>query len=139
MIERDDRELHDALHALPAPVAPSTLLTRVMQDVADLDAQRVPARPGLAPWFTWSVRSQVVAFALLLVVGGALARWAPVARAWWHSLQATAPVAVSRVIWDALGPAITGGSIYVVVMGVVVACVTAALSHVVIDSSQRQM
>lgn len=130
-----DQELDRALAALPDPTAPPTLVARVMHSVRESDRRvAIPAR-GVAPWFAWPVSAQFAAIAFFVAVSAALVHWAPVIQGWWRALQTTGPVTVTRVVWDAIEPAIAGGSIYVVVMGFVVACVTAALSHLAIDGT----
>ncbi len=130
-----DRELDLALRALPTPAAPPTLVSRVMQQVAVAEPSRVGGQ--ITPWFAWPIWSQVSAALALFVGVAALVRFAPMARDWWQSLRSTAPLTVTRVLWDAIEPAVAGGSIYVVVMGLVVACVGAALAHVALDGPQR--
>jgi hypothetical protein len=119
-----ERDIDARLNALPAPVAPASLLARVMREVPD------EPRGWVRPWFAWDPRMQVAA-ALVAVAGTAALVWSSATWcAWLQPMLSAEPFTVARVLWHSLQPLIAGGSIYLVVMGVVVACLAAALTHV---------
>lgn len=87
-----ERRLHDELRRLPAPLAPGTLLPRVM---AAVDAWA--RRPWYErAWFTWPLAWQIVSVVLV-----ALAAYGA-----WHVPSAPAPVvattSASAAIWRTL-------------------------------------
>lgn len=119
-----EREIHARLTVLPIPVAPSSLLTRVMREVPGAP------RGWVRPWFLWDPRMQVAA-ALVAMAGTAALVWSSATWcAWLQPRLSAEPFTAARVLWHTLQPLVTGGSIYLVVMGVVVACLAAALTHV---------
>ena len=134
-----ERDIDSALGALPVAAAPPTLLSRVMRDVQAFEDARTaqPARGWLRPWFAWGARAQVSAGLGLLVAAAGLAWFGNDVAAWVQALDATAPVATVRFIWRIIEPAVAGGSIYVLVMGVVVACVAAALSQMALEGTSN--
>ena len=108
-----DHQLDHELRRLPAPVAPVSLLPRVMQAVAEAEAKPWYSRA----WVTWPRAVQVASAVLLLAVTAGLWRIVPIALAtipdfWSPAMAAGANRAapalqlfnevatLSRVLWD---------------------------------------
>jgi hypothetical protein len=65
-----DRDVHDALRALPTPRAPHTLLPRVMVAVhARLAAQAVATTRTWFEWSVWAQLASVVGFVVMVAAG----------------------------------------------------------------------
>ena len=115
-----ERLLDRELKQLPRPLAPRTLLPRVM--TATAAASQAPAATG---WSTWSAAWQAAAVATLLLFVAGLS-WliaappAPVSAA---TRTAGETAAVMRLFWDVLlQPVVT----YIFVVGVALALACAA-------------
>jgi hypothetical protein len=141
--------VHEELRRLPAPVAPRTLLPRVMAAV-----QAWAERPWYArAWFTWPIGVQVLSVATVvgLLAGAAviapdveqLVRDAIASRASGPATdiasamhQAEAGVLAARALWRALGAPLVP-YVFIVVALMCLACVTfgTALNRVAFQRS----
>lgn len=144
-----EHRVHEELRRLPAPMAPRTLLPRVMAAV-----QAWAERPWYArAWFTWPVGLQVLSLAavagllagFVVVVPGAeqVVRDAVAARVSGTAAtvasaarQVDGGVMAARALWRALGAPLVP-YVFVVVMLMAVACVTfgTALNRVAFERS----
>jgi hypothetical protein len=131
-----EQRVHEELRRLPAPMAPRTLLPRVMAAV-----QAWTERPWYArAWFTWPIGLQVLSLAAVagmlagavVVAPGAVqvVRDAMTARASGTAVavasaarQVEGGVIAARALWRALGAPLVP-YVFVVVMLMGVACVT---------------
>lgn len=129
-----ERDIDAALRTLPPPSAPLTLVAHVMREVRDArDAQET--RGWLRPWFAWAPGAQVSAALALMAGALAFAWFSGDIVDWAQSLTSATPVAAGRLVWRAIEPAVVGGAVYVLVMGVVATCVAAALTHVALEGT----
>ncbi len=119
-----ERRVHDQLRRLPDPIAPATLLPRVL---AAIDAWA--NRPWYArAWFTWPIGWQVVSVVFLLAA--VYATWAaPPLPA---SIVATGNA--GTVIWRTLFEPLMGYLVgLVVLMGLACAAFGAALNYLFLE------
>ncbi len=98
---------------------------------------RVTPAGGLRPWFAWDPRLQVAAAVVFMAAVSAIAWFSGDIVAAAHSLNSWTVVEAARAVWRVAEPVVAGGSVYVVVMGVVVACVAAALGQVALEGTSK--
>jgi multisubunit Na+/H+ antiporter MnhC subunit len=121
-VDRDlERQIHDALRALPEPRAPRSLAPRVMQAVAAVSA----ARGG---WRQWPLAWQLLGLVAACSAAGALALAIPLTSAWLANLEAARAAAV---LWQTfVAPIATPALVLTAVMIAASALLVAALKHV---------
>jgi hypothetical protein len=142
-----ERLVHDDLRRLPTPVAPITLLPRVLAAV-----QQWSLRPWYErAWFTWPIGWQVISLAALVGLVGAAVVISPAAE---HALStnlaariaavaaaieplvghAQAAAAAGRIIWRALGaPLVPYAFVVVALMCAACAAFGTALNRVAFE------
>lgn len=132
--EELEREIDVALRRLPDPVAPESLVVSVMRQTRASSAER---HGWLQPWFAWDARVQVVVALVAVVGAGALVASRALICAALQPLMGTEPFSVAQLLWHLARPVIAGGSVYVLVMGLMVTCVGAALMHVMSEGTSN--
>lgn len=76
-----------ALKALPAPEAPSTLVSNVMRAVAAASETRTPWYSRA--WLNWPLEAKLASLAMIVIAGSALWREGPIAWMWVTNAFAT--------------------------------------------------
>jgi hypothetical protein len=132
-----ERDVDRALRALPEPVAPAALLARVMRNL-DTAEETPTTRGWLRPWFAWRSGAQAAAAIAIFGAAATLVWFNSAIAARLHSLVATPQLDAARLVWRAVEPAMAGGAVYVLVMGVMAVCVAAALTQVALEGTSTQ-
>jgi hypothetical protein len=145
--------LQRALHALPPPPAPRTLLPRVMAAAARLEEQRT--RKNATTWFMWPRTLQAASVvALALLVAGAAWIWpnvrdlvgAPVSGAlaavWMHTISVAkstvAVVSLTSIVWESFfQPIVRYLLVWIVLMSAACAAFGAALGRVALGGASH--
>jgi hypothetical protein len=123
-----ERRVHDELRRLPAPLAPDTLLPRVL---AAVDAWA--RKPWYTrAWFTWPLGWQIASIAVVLAFAAGVWMLPPAP----PSIIVT--TSAGRVLWRTIvEPFLAYAFVLILLMGLACAAFGAALSYVFVERAEQ--